>query len=88
MENYDLVLLMDVLEHLQKEEAFAIIEKVRVKAKHVLISTPIGYTKQGAVHGNEAESHKCGFNPEDFKRYNAVSLPFNRTFLVMIDGLA
>lgn len=53
----DLYILGDVLEHMSKDEALALIEKVKAKAKHVFVSIPIIEYHQGAIYGNPYEEH-------------------------------
>jgi cyclopropane fatty-acyl-phospholipid synthase-like methyltransferase len=55
--NYDMVILGDVLEHMTKEEAKLIWEKILTQAKTAIISIPICYMPQGHVHGNPYEEH-------------------------------
>lgn len=54
---YDLVIFGDVLEHMSKEDALALWEKVSTQAKHALISIPIIHYPQGHEHGNPYEEH-------------------------------
>lgn len=54
---YDLVILGDILEHMTKEEAIDLWNKVRAKAKYAIISIPIIHYPQGHEHGNPYEEH-------------------------------
>lgn len=55
-ESYDLVLMIDVLEHFSPTAAVEALEKALTYSNTVLISTPIDYP-QGVVNGNEHERH-------------------------------
>lgn len=55
--NYDIVIFGDVLEHMTKEEALAVWDKVSKNAKYALISIPIVHYPQDAVNGNPFEEH-------------------------------
>jgi phospholipid N-methyltransferase len=55
--DYDLVIFGDILEHMSKEDALSLWEKVSKQAKHALISIPIIYAPQGHAHGNPYEEH-------------------------------
>lgn len=55
--NYDIVIFGDVLEHVTKEEALAIWDKVSKQAAYALISIPIVHYPQDAVNGNPYEAH-------------------------------
>jgi hypothetical protein len=54
---YDLVILGDVLEHMTKDEALAVWDKVAAEAKHAIISIPIIHYPQGHLAGNPYEEH-------------------------------
>lgn len=64
-ERWDMVIFGDVIEHLQKPEAFAVLEKAAGHSQHLLINTPIGHMKQGALDGNMHEVHLSGFTPAE-----------------------
>lgn len=51
---YDLVLLIDVLEHLKKSDGVKLLKRI---GKHYIVSTPNGNYPQGEVFNNKYESH-------------------------------
>ncbi len=54
----DLVIAGDVLEHMPREDAVALLERIaRAGARHVLVSVPIVHAPQGEVDGNPHEAH-------------------------------
>jgi hypothetical protein len=55
--NYDLVILGDVLEHMTKDEAIAIWDKVSKSAKYAIISIPIIHYPQNEPGGNPYQEH-------------------------------
>lgn len=55
--NYDLVIFGDILEHMTKEEAIAVWDKVSKQAKYALIAIPIIHYEQGEWGGNPYEAH-------------------------------
>jgi predicted nicotinamide N-methyase len=55
--SFDLVLMGDVVEHMTKEEAVAVVDHMLVASHFVLISIPIIHYPQGAVGGNPYEAH-------------------------------
>jgi len=55
--DYDLVILVDVLEHMTKEEAIAIWQSISKQARYAIISIPIVHYPQGHEHGNPYEEH-------------------------------
>ena len=54
---YDLVILGDVLEHMSKEDAIELWDKISKQAKYAVISIPIIHHPQEAVNGNPYEVH-------------------------------
>ena len=65
----DLVIMLDVIEHLPKDEALELITYLKTKAKTILIFTPegdtIGYSNGDM--GNELQSHLSGWTAEEFE---------------------
>lgn len=61
---YDLILMVDVLEHYEPAAAIAALRKALDMAPAVLIATPVGYP-QGAVNGNELERHRSEWFAKD-----------------------
>lgn len=55
--NYDLVIMGDVLEHMTKEDAVAVMDQVKAQARCAIISIPICPMPQGHVHDNPYEEH-------------------------------
>lgn len=68
MPSYDVILLLDVIEHLDKQEGRILLQQLFCKAHEALIvSTPLGFRAQGPFAGNDAETHRSGWWPRDFK---------------------
>lgn len=81
--DYDLIILGDVIEHLEKKDALKLISKLKRHA-NLIITTPNGKTLQGESFGNKHETHLSGFFPDDFKRFNAKVYNFTWNLLVAI----
>jgi hypothetical protein len=54
---WDLVILGDVLEHMTKPEALAVVDQALVHADAVLVVVPLGEWPQGPEEGNPLEAH-------------------------------
>lgn len=54
---WDVAVAGDVLEHMTKEDAVAVLEKLRLFAPYVVVSIPIGHYPQDAYEGNPYEEH-------------------------------
>jgi len=66
-QKYDTLLLIDVLEHFDKEEGLSLIDELlEVTNKSLIVSTPIMPAPQGDYLGNILETHKSRWNVVDF----------------------
>jgi len=63
----DLITVLDVWEHFERDYALRLLKLILKKTKFLLISTPIQVREQGAVMGNEYERHVSTWTPDDFK---------------------
>lgn len=65
---YDVAFAGDVLEHMTREEAFALFTKLQFSADTVVISIPLGHYPQGEYEGNPYEAHVVdNWTDEDFR---------------------
>lgn len=66
---YDVVLLIDVLEHFAKEEGEALLRRIlHHTRKALIVSTPVAPAHQEQYMGNTLEHHLSVWQPEDFIR--------------------
>ncbi|MFC1502302.1 hypothetical protein ACFL6A_02710 [bacterium] len=83
---YDLILLIDVIEHLNFDEGEKLIEMCQQHAKNVIISTPRYFMQQPEMFGNPFEAHKSFFKKKHFKRIpNIIFIP-NMLSLIVYMG--
>lgn len=68
---YDLVLMIDVLEHFSEEDGLEALGKALTIGKTALVSTPLGYP-QGEVYGNKHEAHLSEWPHEKLMSYAAL----------------
>ncbi|MBB1253186.1 class I SAM-dependent methyltransferase [Streptomyces sp. OF3] len=62
----DLVICGDVLEHMPREDAVALLRRIeQAGAWHILVSVPIVESEQGPVDGNPHEAHVHQWDPDD-----------------------
>ncbi len=65
--SFDAVMLIDVLEHLKKEDGQELILKMQKWAKKkVIILTPNGFVHQDEIDNNPLQVHMSGWNADDF----------------------
>jgi SAM-dependent methyltransferase len=62
---FDLVLMIDSLEHVEKSLGEKILNTLLTNNKWVIVSCPDGDYPQGAVNGNEYETHRAVWTKED-----------------------
>jgi hypothetical protein len=67
-QRFDLVTLMDVIEHLPKRQGFELLEACeRLTCKYIVVHTPNGFLEQGPEGGNEFQRHLSGWYAHDFE---------------------
>jgi hypothetical protein len=84
--NYDLILICDVIEHFEREEALRLLDVLRRRAKWVIVTTPNGPYTQGTVFGNEGEIHRSEWRPKDFQRIGGATHEIATTFMAVFSG--
>jgi SAM-dependent methyltransferase len=68
--SFDLVLLLDIVEHLDKPQALDLIRQAeRVARRAVVIETPKGFLPQNidilGLGGDHFQTHRCGFETDE-----------------------
>jgi len=66
--NYDIALCIGVIEHIPKKEGLNFLTKLIQNNKSVIVTSPKGFKKQGALWGNIHETHVTGWSQKDFKK--------------------
>lgn len=78
----DTVMLIDVIEHLEKEEARVLLDaSVRLARSQVVVQTPLGFLAQGEGEEKDAwgldgvnwQIHRSGWLPEDFPEWDIIA---------------
>ena len=77
--NYDFILLLDILEHFEKDIGIKILDAMVKNTKELVFccfpdaKNPKKALRQGAVHGNPFETHRSLWSvKEDFKKYKVI----------------
>lgn len=83
---YDLVLMIDSLEHLEPAEGREFLARLVANNKHVILSVPVQYMPQGAAYGNEFETHRTHHTGHEFDEYNPTVLNRDLCLTVSIKG--
>lgn len=77
---FDVILLLDVLEHFDKQEGTWVLEELKkhlVPGGSLIVVTPSIHIEQGAIWGNVLETHKCVWTSEEMD---------NLGFIIQEDG--
>jgi len=67
---YDLILLIDILEHFEYTEGIKILESCRRIGRNMIISTPKHIGSQEDSFGNPFETHRFQWSRKHFDRYS------------------
>ncbi len=81
--SFDMVLLLDIVEHLEKPAALDLIEQAETIARRaVVIETPDGFLPQDidilGLGGSHFQTHRCGFDAAEFEArgYDVITRPY------------
>jgi hypothetical protein len=67
---FNIVLALDLVEHLKKEDSIKLISNMKKLAKRlVIITTPNGFTSGKVVNGNILQLHMCGYTIRELKQF-------------------
>ena len=66
--SFDVVLCMEVLEHLERDEGVALLRVMEeIAVSQVIISTPVGSYRQEAYDSNPHQQHKHAWSPQEMR---------------------
>ena len=83
---YDLILIVDVLEHFTEKEGLELLKQCTAKGKHILVSTPFDIGEQGAVFGNEFERHRFQWKKKQLRHFSPVTFFWNHHSMLAVIG--
>ncbi len=81
--NFDCAILIDVIEHFNKEDFLNFLPKLEKMVKKIIIMTPNGFVKQDEYDGNFLQVHKSGWTVKEmehlgFKCFGISGIKFLR----------
>ena len=82
--SYDLVLLIDVLEHFTPEDAARLLQECTKHCRHILIVTPRKVKTQGPAFGNPHEAHKSQWTLDHFSGFPKKMMVFHPESLILL----
>jgi len=86
LSQYDMILLLDTVEHFNLEDGLQILRNCQSLAKYVLIATPLDIGIQGAVYGNEFERHWFQWKKKDLFPFAPIVFFNNAETLIALTG--
>lgn len=87
IKSYDVVLFLDVIEHLEKEEGLKFLSKLIQFNKFVIVVTPKGFKRQGAIRSNINEIHQSGWKTKDFQQLGLNTIVRKNKIIAFSKGM-
>lgn len=84
--NYDLCLLIDIIEHFERDKGIEIVNYFSSISKYLLIATPWDIGDPAIRHDNPLEDHKYQWVKNDFQQFGNHNFIYNRNSLVILLG--
>ena len=78
---FDLAFMMEVLEHLSKQDGARSLVELRRVAKHVIVSTPKQFIPQFEADGNPHQTHRSLWDRKDFLGHGLHMVPQERFYI-------
>ena len=66
--SFDGAVLLDVIEHFEKDDFLKFLPKLETIAKKIIVLTPNGFVKQDEYDNNPYQVHKSGWTVEDMEK--------------------
>ena len=86
--SFDVVLGLQILEHLPKQDAWKVLKSLeKIARKQVIISMPIGEKFHPIVDGNKLQLHQSAFLPEELENLGFKVIKAGRKGFVDDDGI-
>jgi len=69
--SFDIVLCLETLEHLEKEEGERLLKEMeKIARKQIIISTPVGKFERPPTDGNTWQEHKSTYGPTELRAHD------------------
>lgn len=86
---YDLILLIDVIEHFDLGEGMRMVDLCLKKGRNVIVATPKNTTAQEDAFGNPFERHRCQWEHRHFEQFSPrFSVPNSQSLIYLIGEVA
>ena len=78
---YDLILMIDVLEHFTGEQGEQVLKMIIENSESAIITTPVQVMEQNVVNNNKFEIHRSQWTSDGLIKYGNVFIISNTFFL-------
>jgi hypothetical protein len=75
LKSYDLVLMIDIIEHIAKKEATLLLKYLLLQKSKIIIATPINFFEQN-LYESIYENHISHWTPKDFKKLGNLTVQY------------
>ena len=86
LDPYDMLLCIDVLEHLQKPDGLELLAWAKASVGRSMFAIPHPVSKQGAVYGNEFERHRSHWSEAELRQFGRCWTTGPVRFLAMVQA--
>jgi hypothetical protein len=83
---YDMAICCDVIEHFDKEQGHQLLRSILEHGRTAIITSPRGFSPQGAIYDNEFERHRSGWREVDFAPYPHLYKDVGFTFMAVLSS--
>lgn len=80
---WDLVLCIDVLEHLPRELGIDLLRWINENSKVGILALPTNVQRRGAPHGNRYEEHICFWKASELEAFGSIEFAGTQTILTV-----
>ena len=81
--DWDLVLCVDVLEHLPRERGIDLLKWIKENSRVGILALPTNVQRRGAPHGNKYEEHVCPWKADELAVFGKVEFAGTQTILTV-----
>ena len=70
--SYDLIVLIDVIEHMEKKDGIKLIRELKKKSEFILITTPKKHIEQTDLFSNKYEIHRSLWKRNELRKFGSI----------------
>jgi hypothetical protein len=82
--HFDVALICDVIEHMDKPTGFQLLHRLLDSCDTVILTTPLSFWPQQEENGNQHEKHVSLWRPEDFEEFSGRLVELGAAFAAVM----